>query len=150
MLGSDRSLINSLVRELPKGWQGEIRVLLLDPDSATLKNRAVELGHDPDSFATDCRSALRNVGAVARKYAVKIEARTYDREPILRSIIFDKAALVSFYVGKDGHIPIQYEIRKRPYSLWHLVDRIYDDLWHNHSRPVVPTDDPVAAADVVN
>ncbi len=130
MLGTDRSLINYIIRELKKDWKGNIEVLLLNPDSDHLKERAEELGHNPVQFARECRSAIQNIFNLKRTYNIDIEVRLYDRKPIIRAIIFDDRALLSYYIGEKGHIPIQYEIRNGENSLLRMINQIYNDLWN--------------------
>ncbi len=129
MLGSDRSLINHIVRELPRAWKGTIQILLLKPDSEYLKQRAVELDHNPDQFAAECWSAINNINDLRRKFDLNIEVRLYDRKPIIRCTIFDDRALLSYYIGEYGHIPYQYEIRDGEVSLMRMINLIYDDIW---------------------
>lgn len=129
MLGSDRSLINYISKELPRSWEGSIQILLLDPESTHLENRANELGHDPTQFAIECKSAIQNIYKLNNRYNLNVEVRLYDRKPILRAIIFDSCALLSYYIGSDGHIPIQYKIEEGNNSLLRMMNLIYNDLW---------------------
>ena len=133
MMGSDRSIINYLISNLPKSWEGEIQILLLDPDSEYLKERALELKkRDPADFAIECKSSIRNIFTLQDRYNVNVEVRIYDRKPIIRTIIFDDLALLSYYIGEKGHIPFQYDIRKGSNSsLFRMIKLIYNDLWLN-------------------
>lgn len=135
MMGTDRSLINYVIGELPKSWNGRIEVLLLDPDSPYLRERAEELGHNPAQFATECRSAIQNISRLKKEYGTDIEVRVYSRKPVVRAIIFDDRALLSYYIGGEGHIPIQYEITAGDNSLLRMLNLLYDELW-NESKAV--------------
>lgn len=131
MLGNDRSLINYIIRRLPRDWEGRIEILILDPNGEHIRERARELNHDPDTFATECGNSIRNIFRLKDQYNVEIEVRTYNRKPTLRTIIFDDRALLSYYIGSEGHIPIQYELQPGSSSLYRLVNLLYDNIWLN-------------------
>jgi hypothetical protein len=130
MMGTDRSLINYIIEKLPRTWHGRIEILLLSPESRYFTDRALELGKNPDHFADECRNSIHNIIDLKRKHQIDIEIRVYDRRPITRAVIFDDRALLSYYIGKDSHIPIQYEIRGAANSLLRMINLIYDDLWN--------------------
>ena len=134
MLGTDRSLIKYVISELPKSWKGKIQILLLNPDSPYLISRAKELGLNPKQFATECRVSIQTISYLKQKFGTDIELRVYNRRPVVRTIIFDDRALLSYYIGNQGHIPIQYEIKGGENSLLRMINLLYDELW-NKSEP---------------
>jgi len=129
MLGTDRSLISYIFGELPKSWKGKIQVLLLNPSSLYFSSRAKELGFDPQQFATECQTSIQTLSHLKQLYGADIEIRLYSRKPVIRAIIFDDRALLSYYTGETGHIPIQYEISSGENSLLRMIDLLYDELW---------------------
>jgi hypothetical protein len=135
MMGTDRSVINYVIGQLPKKWQGEIQVLLLKPGSKHLTERAQELKKDPNQFSIDCQSSINNILSLKQNYSMNISIRVYDRKPILRGIIFDDRALLSYYIGEKGHIPVQYEIKSGDNTFLQMFNLIFEDLW-NESEPV--------------
>lgn len=134
MLGTDRSLIKYIISELPKAWKGKIEILLMAPNSKHLRSRAEELGFEPKQFAAECQVSIDTISYLRQKYNTDIELRLYDRKPVVRTIIFDDRALLSYYIGKQGHIPIQYELRGGNNSLLRMINLHYDELW-NESTP---------------
>ncbi len=131
MLGNDRSLINFVIKELPRGWDGKIQILILDPNSDHLRDRALELGHDPVNFAKECRNSIHNIVRLKENYGVSIEVRLYNEKPILRTIIFDDRALLSYYIGEEGHIQVQYELKPGDSSFFRLIKILFENLWSN-------------------
>ncbi|MFA6587598.1 MAG: hypothetical protein WCT08_00875 [Patescibacteria group bacterium] len=136
MLGTDRSLINYVICRLPKGWNGRILILMLDPASTHMIVRANELGHEPNHFALECQNGIRNILELKRSHALNLEIRLYNRRPVIRTIIFDKRALLSYYVGSNGHISKQYQIVDGQNSLYRMTKLLYDEIW-DEANPVI-------------
>ena len=130
MLGTDRSLISYILSQLPKSWKGRIEILLLNPSSPYLSSRAKELGIDDRQFATECQTSIQTIAHLKKRYGCDIELRLYSRRPVLRAIIFDDRALLSYYIENEGHIPIQYEISGGANSLLRMINLLYDELWN--------------------
>jgi len=135
MLGTDRSLISFILNKLPKEWKGKIEILLLDPSSPYLSSRAEELGIDARQFAIECQTSIQTIAHLKKRHDCDIEVRLYNRRPVVRAIIFDDRALLSYYIGAEGHIPIQYEIATGTNSLLRMINLLYDELW-DESTPV--------------
>ena len=137
MLGTDRSLISFILSQLPKSWKGRIEILLLDPSSPYLSSRAKELDTEAQHFARECQTSIESISQLRKRYGCDVELRLYSRQPVVRAIIFDDRALLSYYIGKEGHIPIQYEITGGANSLLRMINLLYDDIWND------PTTKPV-------
>ncbi|WP_327098570.1 helix-turn-helix domain-containing protein [Nocardia vinacea] len=95
-------LNDSLLRKtIPAATQ--LRVLLLNPDSAAVARRADEIGESTESFAAGIRLAIARVKELAAAGS-PVEVYIYDQIPVWRIIRIDDVLFVSaFTIQHEGH-----------------------------------------------
>jgi hypothetical protein len=64
LLGLNHSLLLGAVADGARDAPLRLRVLLLDPDSAAARQRAVEFGESPESFASGIRFTIARLREV--------------------------------------------------------------------------------------
>jgi hypothetical protein len=81
LLGLNHSLLLGAVADGARDAPLRLRVLLLDPDSAAARQRAVEFGESPESFASGIRFTIARLREVAERGAANLEVACYDHCP---------------------------------------------------------------------
>lgn len=137
ILGLNDSLLRPalLARQQPL----QVRVLLLDPESAAAHRRAQEIGEGHASFAAGIQLSLAKLREVAELAPnVDLEVRLYDRLPVWRYFRIDDLAWISSFDAKwEGHESTIYEIPFTPRgSFWAGYRRQFDDLHDNANRVI--------------
>jgi hypothetical protein len=116
-----------------------LRVLLLDPDSATADRRASEIGESPAAFRAGIHLSIARLTEMAESSpTIELEVGLYARLPVWRIIRCDAVQYVSaFDAAWEGHESTVYEI---PYSprgaFWAGFSRLFEDVRDN-SRIVI-------------
>jgi hypothetical protein len=103
-------------------------VLLLDPDSAAARQRAIEIGESPSR--SPAGSGLRSpASANWLRSAANLEVACYDRLPVWRLIGIDSTLYVGTFVeAREGHQSPLYKLTASPVGMlqcglrWTLED----------------------------
>lgn len=106
VLGSDKDLMYQCIEKLPGDWKGEIRVLILDPNSRYIQDRANDLGVNTTAIVDQCYTVVRNLKFLKEKYPSRnLKWAFYDCKPFLRFTLFSKCGFFSYGSGKDFKQP---------------------------------------------
>jgi hypothetical protein len=117
----------------------EVRVLLLDPDSAAAEARAAEIGETPASFGAGIRLALGRLAEFADHPHISMQVAIYSALPTWRMLVFDRILYLSaFGTTSEGHRSGMYKLTASRDGVLHTgFLRQYEDMWH-HARPWTP------------
>ncbi|WP_433732714.1 helix-turn-helix transcriptional regulator [Nocardia sp. CA-129566] len=113
-------LNDSLLRKtIPRGTQ--LRVLLLNPDSAAVAHRAEEIGESTESFAAGIRLAIARIEELAA-LGRPVEVYLYDQIPVWRIIRIDEVLFVSaFNLRYEGHTSPIHRIEPNALDAFHFA-----------------------------
>lgn len=96
LLGLNHSLLLGAVADGARDGPLRLRALLLDPDSAAARQRAVEIGESPESFASGIRFMIARLHDWLRS-AANLEVACYDQLPVWRLIGIDSTVYVGTF-----------------------------------------------------
>ncbi|MEU0845801.1 helix-turn-helix transcriptional regulator [Streptomyces sp. NPDC005962] len=135
LIGLKDSLLRaSLAR--PVGRRPRVRVLLLDPESPALVERAAEIGESPESLAAGIalsETRLRELSDVC-----DLRLYRYDMRPTWRVIRVDDTMFVStFDVGWEGHESAAYKVVEGPQGpLFRGFQRMFESMVNDGIRVI--------------
>ena len=113
---------------------GQIRFLLLDPDSPHLARRAADEKEDAESWRTEIRSTVTRLRSHAQNHGYEISIRYFDAYPIWRLVSIDRRSttLNWFLPGKPGHhSPYITLSSESPVGLFVAFRREFEEAWQN-------------------
>ncbi|MFI9763998.1 helix-turn-helix domain-containing protein [Streptomyces sp. NPDC051963] len=115
LIGLNDSLLRACLPREQGGKGLRVRVLLLDPDSDALNQRAAEIGESTDALAGGVRLAEARLRELAD--SCDIRAWRYRMLPTWRLIRMDSTMFVSaFDAGWEGHESATYKIMETPHG----------------------------------
>ncbi|MFJ2731381.1 helix-turn-helix domain-containing protein [Streptomyces sp. NPDC087317] len=131
LIGLNDSLLRAC---LGKGLQ--LRVLLLDPDSTALAQRAAEIGESTESLASGVRLAEARLRELANTCDVSVYR--YRMLPTWRLIRADSTMFVgAFDAGWEGHESATYKVMETPHGpLYRGFRRMFEAIIDGAERTV--------------
>jgi hypothetical protein len=134
VLGTDKDSIYQTIKRLPHDYKGEIQVLLLDPESRHIHDRAEELGLSVERVIAYCHNTVENLQFLKSKYNLRnLNWALYDEYPPLRFTLFDKCGILAY----GGFTPTQtknMKIVSGKGSLHESLKVYFDQLWSLHFK----------------
>jgi len=110
---------------------GEVRFLLLDPNSAFLQQRAGEEGESPEAWRSDIAATIQRLKEFAAREGIAIGIRIADEMPVWRILIIDRLVLyVNYFLPSlQGSQSPQLEVAVIEHGLaWPLL-RQFEACW---------------------
>lgn len=131
VLGTDTDPMYQTVKGLPADWDGEIKVLILNPKSTHIVDRARELDLEPDAVREQCRRVMKNIDRLSEKHHINILGKYYDSKPFLRFTLFDNFGFFSYPAWGKKYRPYSYHFKMKPRakSLYESLSTYFDQLW---------------------
>jgi hypothetical protein len=110
--------------------RGEVRFLLLDPDSEYNEVRAHEMGHEVDSKKRGIKHTLDDLVAMNQYIDnVDVKTRLYDSLPVWNLLFLGDVLFLAFYLkGIAGFRSLCLEIL-RPSALFLAFEKYYTVVW---------------------
>ncbi|MER5470862.1 helix-turn-helix transcriptional regulator [Streptomyces sp. NPDC002685] len=136
LIGLNDSLLRACLPREQEGKGLRIRVLLLDPDSDALTQRAAEIGESPESLAGGVRLAEARLRELAD--SCDIGVWRYRMLPTWRLIRTDSTMFVSaFDAGWEGHESATYKVMETPHGpLYRGFRRMFEAIIDGAQRTV--------------
>jgi transcriptional regulator with XRE-family HTH domain len=131
------ALNDSLLRTALSCGPRRGRVFLLDPDSASARLRAGEIGETPGSFISGIHLAIERLRELATRPGIDLAVYAYDARPVWRVIGLDDTLYVSGFASWEGHSSTMYKLLPTSGgALHHGFRRMLDDLSTTSQRLV--------------
>jgi hypothetical protein len=112
-------------------------VFLLDPDCASARVRAGEIGETPGSFISGIHLAIERLRELASQPGIDLAVYIYDARPVWRVIGLDDTLYVSGFASWEGHSSTMYKLLPTAGgALHHGFRRTLDDLSATSQRIV--------------
>ncbi|GAA3137529.1 helix-turn-helix domain-containing protein [Streptomyces rectiviolaceus] len=136
LIGLNDSLLRACLPREQGGKDLRVRVLLLDPDSNALVQRAAEIGESAESLAGGVRLAEARLRELADH--CDIEVYRYRMLPTWRLIRTDSTMFVSaFDAGWEGHESATYKVMETPHGpLYRGFRRMFEAVMEGAERTV--------------
>ncbi|MEU8567651.1 helix-turn-helix transcriptional regulator [Streptomyces pathocidini] len=136
LIGLNDSLLRACLTREQDGAAARVRVLLLDPDSVALSQRAAEIGESPESLARGVRLAEARLRELADTCDVQVYR--YGMLPTWRLIRTDSTMFVgAFDAGWEGHESATYKVMETPHGpLYRGFRRMFEALVREAERTV--------------
>ncbi|MEU2433260.1 helix-turn-helix transcriptional regulator [Streptomyces sp. NPDC007861] len=136
LIGLNDSLLRACLPREQDGHGLQVRILLLDPESRALAQRAAEIGESTESLAGGVRLAearLRELAATC-----DIQVYRYGMLPTWRVIRTDSTMFVgAFDAGWEGHESATYKVMETPHGpLYRGFRRMFDAILDGAERTV--------------
>jgi hypothetical protein len=111
---------------------GEIRFLLMNPKSPTLKRKADDEGDDWNAWKKDIEAQINRLKAIGKNNNIKISVKLYDEFPIWRMVIIDTSKMYLHYFLSEQQGPQSplLEIEEKKNGIFHSFYREYLELWN--------------------
>lgn len=124
------TLLRSALLERARVEPVAIRVLMLDPDCASARQRAAEIGESAESFAGGIRLSIARLRELSEAPGVTVELSLYSALPVWRVIALDSVLFVSaFLPDREGHEAAVYEVVSTPTGTLHAgFRRVLSDV----------------------
>jgi len=138
ILGSDRGFLSKTIMELPRGWGGEIRVLLLHPESSYMLERADEIDLDGQLYKQQSVETARYIRFLKENRGINIQLKYYRTKPHWRFILLDDQGFVSYYLTKEegSELP-QYELYSGYRSLFDAFSKLFEQVWGTAEEVII-------------
>lgn len=138
VLGTDTDPLYLTLTELPKKWNGKIRVLLLNPESSYVADRAKELEADVATIKNQCRMVMDNIRRLKENYSIDIKGAYYDTKPFLRYTLFDGVGFFSYPAWGEKYKPFPYQFRigQGQTTLYNALNVHFEQLWRISEKKV--------------
>lgn len=136
LIGLNDSLLRSCLPREQGGHALRVRVLLLDPGSAALAQRAAEIGESVESLVGGVRLAEARLRELADKGDVRVYR--YGMLPTWRIIRTDSTMFVgAFDAGWEGHESATYKVMETPHGpLYRGFRRMFEAIIDTAERTV--------------
>ncbi|MEU1373152.1 helix-turn-helix transcriptional regulator [Streptomyces triculaminicus] len=136
LIGLNDSLLRACLPRDQGGTGLRVRVLLLDPDSESLAQRATEIGESAESLASGVRWAEARLRELAGPCDIRVYR--YGMLPTWRLIRADNTMFVSaFDAGWEGHESATYKVMERPHGpLFRGFRRMFETVVNGAHRTV--------------
>ncbi|WP_406168331.1 helix-turn-helix domain-containing protein [Streptomyces sp. NBC_00996] len=136
LIGLNDSLLRACLPREQGGKGLRVRVLLLDPDSDALTQRAAEIGESAESLAGGVRLAEARLRELAD--SSDIQVYRYRMLPTWRLIRTDSTMFVSaFDAGWEGHESATYKVMETPHGpLYRGFCRMFEAIIDGAHRTV--------------
>jgi hypothetical protein len=118
-----------------------VEILLLDPDSRQVRNRARSLNEDdPDEVKMSIKADLAMLEKVRRDHEDNIKIRVYDDSPSVNMFCFDDTRIFGLYLkGLDSTRSPQFSVKTRVSTTDSFIakelDRHFESLWREALDP---------------
>lgn len=135
LIGLNDSLLREFCLPREQGGRGlRVRVLLLDPESAALTQRAAEIGESVESLA----GGVRLAEARLRELDGNVQVYRYRQLPTWRFIRLDSTMFVgAFDSGWEGHESATYKVMETAHGpFFRGFRRMFDALLNGAERTV--------------
>lgn len=110
------------------------KILLLNPFSRAVDQRATEIQMDAKSFRRGIQSSIEELGKLIKEGS-KIEVRVFNTKPIFSFFIFNERLFLSFYIkNKDRQNSLAFEIH-RGATLYEVFTSYFKMLWEKQDSP---------------
>jgi transcriptional regulator with XRE-family HTH domain len=136
LIGLNDSLLRSCLPREQGGRGLRVRVLLLDPESPTLAQRAAEIGESAESLAGGVQLAEARIRELAG--ACDVQVYRYGMLPTWRVIRTDSTMFVgAFDAGWEGHESATYKVMETPHGpLYRGFRRMFEAIIDGAERTV--------------
>ncbi len=118
--------------ETLREYRGNLRVILIDPDSRELEGRAGAVATDPREYKANIRTSERRLKEL-RKQHHAIEGRFYTGQPNWKLIITDKTAWIQYYAPGGHHVdetPVwRFDSTQNGDGLFHLFRMEFERIF---------------------
>ncbi|MFE9646145.1 hypothetical protein ACFYO0_18980 [Streptomyces sp. NPDC006365] len=137
LIGLNDSLLRACLPREQDGKRLRVRVLLLDPDSDALVQRAAEIGESAESLAGGVHLAEARLRELLAD-GCDITVHRYRMLPTWRLIRTDSAMFVSaFDAGWEGHESATYKVMETPHGpLFRGFRRMFEALVAGAQRTI--------------
>ncbi|GAA1164999.1 DUF5919 domain-containing protein [Nocardioides aquiterrae] len=112
---------------------GQIRFLLLNPDSPHLARRAADEGEDPEPWRTEIRGTVTRLKAHAHQHGYSLEVRYFDAYPVWRMVTIDRDRMTLnwFLPGRPGHHSPTIMLSGKPdLGVFKAFKREFEERWN--------------------
>lgn len=132
VLGSDTDPMYQNVKGLPSDWGGEIKVLILNPNSKYISDRARELEFEDEEVKDQCRNVMRNINRLREKHHINIKGKYYDSKPFLRFTLFEDFGFFSYPAWGEKYKLYSYhfKVKRGSKTLYEALSVYFDQLWN--------------------
>lgn len=136
LIGLNDSLLRACLPREHGGHGLRVRVLLLDPDSSSLAQRAAEIGESTESLAGGVHLAEARLRELAE--SCDIQVYRYGMLPTWRIIRTDSTMFVgAFDAGWEGHESATYKVMETPHGpLYRGFRRMFEAILAGAKRTV--------------
>lgn len=122
--------VNSyLGRLLTQNDDLRVRVLIMNPDSAHVIERAKEINRGVSHVRNGIITALNNLKEIQNRHET-LEVRLYDRKPIWRLVNTDNGTYMGFYQSKRSYDNHFYYIHRKNDSLFKSFLEYFEMVWN--------------------
>lgn len=123
--------VNSLLGQLlTHNDDLQVRVLVMNPDSSHVLERAKKINRSVSHVRNGIISSLNDLMDIQKKHDA-IEIRMYDVEPIWRLVNTDIGIYVGFYQSRRSYDNQFYFIPNKQDSLYESFVRYFDIVWND-------------------
>lgn len=132
-----------LGHELEK-WHGSVHAYLLSPQSEHARLRTGHLDVERDKYTAEVLSVHAFLGVVSLHNHLAVDLRTYDAEPLIRAVIFDRVAYLAPYVPYvQGRALPTFRVSRGSATVERILGTIVDYVQRNGDE--FPVRAPTAA-----
>ena len=133
-ISSKRTMSNPVVQqkliELGRD-KGEIKILLLNPDSEFVKNRANDENESSRAWVSEINATVERLKNLANREHINIEVRLYDQYPVWRLSIMDEEEMyINFFLkGQQGPQSQMLYVKNHDNDLFNAFLLEYERIW---------------------
>ena len=112
---------------------GDVRVLILNPNSRYVEVRTKELNQRTEAMISDIVGARNRLLELKKQKLINV--REYDDLPIFRLIFIDDTLFLGMYSkNKSVEDSVTYKIVNSSHSLFDIFDKYFEHIWNNRSK----------------
>jgi hypothetical protein len=140
--GSGSKGIAAWIHEAVEAGCETVRILLLDPKSRQVEDRAEALGESREDIRHNILSDLERLEKVQLQHKDRIVIKVYDAVPSVNMFCFDDTRIVGMYFwGVDSADSPQFTVRTSSGFLARQLDNHFENLWSAGKTRVWSPDD---------
>lgn len=137
VVDTEKGTLYQVIKALPRDWDGEIRILLLNPNSKYIEDRANDIGISTETLKNQINTSANNLRELKKMYNLNLDWAFYDDKPLLRFILFDNCGFLTYWAANPErplHPSRDIKIVTGPHSLYRALSQHFDQLWEKSSK----------------
>jgi hypothetical protein len=114
---------------------GDVRFLLMDPNSPNLGRRADDEGCSKEIWVQDIKATITRLKDISQKHGASIKIRFFSEYPLWRMLLVDRRLVyLNYFLDRHRFTDSpQITLKNSDMGLLNVFQKMFDELWESAS-----------------